>query len=456
MTKRFRPHLPFLLMAALLGVVWISGGASRADVIGQVITRGGAWAILIALILLGRRPSLSPVAPVAFFVLASAALVVLQLIPLPPSIWTALPGRELFEQAAIVTGQEQPWRPLSISPGATVNALSSLIVPVLALVLMAALGASDQRRIATLLLGLIFASTLLGMLQFSGARFDHPFVNDAPGAVSASFANRNHFALFAAIGCVLAPAGGFREGSRARWKGPVAVALLLLFLLIVLATGSRTGMLVGALGAALGLLNVRSGIARELRRLPRKASIAIVAASIALVVTIILLSVTLGRAVSLDRVLALEAGEDLRRQALPTVWAMTQHYFPFGSGIGTFDPVYRIHEPDALLNIAYFNHAHNDLLEIVLDAGLPGLLLLGGAIAWWLWKSLVAWRSASSAQLLPRVGSAILLLTLIASATDYPARTPMIMAVIIIAAIWLNGHRPHDVAMKSSRSSGME
>jgi hypothetical protein len=38
------------------------------------------------------------------------------------------------------------------------------------------------------------------------------------------------------------------------------------------------------------------------------------------------------------------------------------------------------------------------------------------------------------------LGSVMLLLVFGASIIDYPARTPMMMAVIVIAAIWLSGH----------------
>src|SRR5690606_2789019 len=90
---------------------------------------------------------------------------------------------------------------------------------------------------------------------------------------------------------------------------------------------------------------------------------------------------------------------------------------------------------------SYFNHAHNDLLEIVLDAGLPGLLLLGWAIIWWFWRTIAVWRRREVQHPLPRLGSGILLLTIVASITDYPARTPMNMAVVVIAAVWLSGGR---------------
>lgn len=451
-TVRFTQHLAFAVTAAFLVILWIAGGASRADVLGQVVTRFAAWAIAIAYILFAGRPQSRAVAPIAVFVFAATALAALQLIPLPPAIWTQLPGRDLLAQAALVSGQEQPWRPLSISPGATINALSSLIVPIVALLLVAKLSAKEQWRLVTFLLGLIVASSLVGLLQFSGARFDHPLINDVSGSVSGFFANRNHFALFVAMGCLMAPVWGFQEGHTARWRGPAAMSLLLLFALIILASGSRAGMLLGALAIGLGLLSVRRRIGSELRRLPKKAAIALVVASTALLVAAIVLSVTLDRAVSVDRALLLDAGEDARRQILPTVLAMTELYFPFGSGIGTFDPVFRIYEPTALLITSYYNHAHNDLLEVVLDAGLPGLLLLGAAIVWWGWKSIGAWRAKKGPQsLLPRLGSGILLLVLIASLTDYPARTPMIMAMIVIAAVWLNGSMQQDA--KRGRSA---
>ncbi len=435
----------------MLLILWIGGGASRADVMGQVFVRAGAWIVLIAFILFGRRPHLHTIAPVAFVVLTSAFLVALQLIPLPPTIWAALPGREMLEQAAVATGEGQPWRPLSLSPGATFNALSSLIVPVAALLPLAALSGADHWRLATLLLGLVIASALIGLLQFSGGHFDHLLINDAPRAVSAIFANRNHFALFAAIGSVLVPAWAFHDERQKRWKAPLALVLLLFLALIILATGSRSGMMVGALGVPLGILNMRRPIMTELRRLPKPVSWTLIAVIVAIPLATIVLSVALGRAVSVDRLVELDAGDDLRRQALPTVWAMIQFYFPFGTGAGAFDPAYRIHEPDALLSAAYFNHAHNDLLEVVLDAGLAGALLLLGAIGWWLWRSINVWRSDSSRDGLARAGSAILLLTLAASVTDYPVRTPMIMAVVVIAAVWLNNRPRHAEEAGSSR-----
>jgi len=237
----------------------------------------------------------------------------------------------------------------------------------------------------------------------------------------------------------LAPAWAFHEERRGGWRPLTAVGLIVLFAMIILASGSRTGLLLGALGIAIGLLNVRQQLASKLRRLPRKWSVALVVSSAGFVIAALVLSVMLDRAVSIDRASAMQAGEDLRLEVLPIIVEMTKVYFPVGSGLGAFDPVYRIHEPSALLGPAYVNHAHNDWLEISLDAGLPGLLLLGAAVLWWLWRSIKVWiRNGNREGTLPRMGSSILLLVFVASVTDYPARTPMIMAVVVLAGVWLS------------------
>jgi O-antigen ligase len=128
----------------------------------------------------------------------------------------------------------------------------------------------------------------------------------------------------------------------------------------------------------------------------------------------------------------------MRRRGLGTVLAMTAQYFPLGSGFGGFDPVFRLHEPDNLLKPTYFNHAHNDFLEVVLDGGLPAGIILAAAALWWARRSVVAWRSISIDRL-PAAGSMIIFLVGVASVFDYPARTPIIMALLAIAAVWLSG-----------------
>ena len=428
--------LAFLLLLALLAVLFVAGGAVRADALGQAVTRAATWLLLIAAILLGMRPSTAGIKPVVIFLGAAVLLVLLQLVPLPPAIWHALPGRAPFAEAAIVNGV---WRPWTIVPGATINAASSLIVPIATLLFLACLDERQRRWLPGLLLGLIGASTLVGLLQFSGARFDNPLINESVGQVSGTFANRNHFALFLAFGCLLAPVWAFGDRERAGLRGLIAIGLVLLFTLTILASGSRAGILVGATALAIGLALSWKSIGRELHRAPRWVFPALIAAIVGMIVIFILISVAADRAVSIDRALANDPGEDMRTRGLPTVLAMVSAYFPAGTGFGSFDPVFRIHEPLELLKRTYFNHAHNDFLELVLDGGLPALVLIAAALGWWGIATWRVWRGQDDHRgRMARLGSAMLLLVFIASVVDYPARTPMVMVMILIAAVWLS------------------
>ena len=448
-----RPSLYVVLLCLFLAVLSIAGGASRADTLGQLVVRVAAAAVLVVALLFGDRPVLAPVRPVVLLLAVALSLALLQLVPLPPDMWQALPGRAILAEAAVASSQPQPWRPWSIVPGATANAAASLIVPTATLILLAGLKRSERGWLPGLTLGLIVAATLIGLLQFSGAGFDNPFVNDEAGLVSGMFANYNHFALLLAFGCMLAPVWAFLHGRTPGWRGAVAIGLVALFTLTLLASGSRAGLVLGGLALVIGLALVRQPVTRTLVRYPRWVLPATVAAIVGMVAILVLVSVATDRAVSIDRAVAVDPWQDMRRRGLPTVLAMIGTYFPVGAGLGSFDPIFRMHEPFALLKPTYFNHAHNDLLEIVLDAGLPGVLLLGAALAWWSWASVRAWRAGPAMRdVLPRLGSAMLLLVLLASVIDYPTRTPIFMALVVLAAVWLadGGDEPFSSALPRS------
>lgn len=447
---RLRPRLSFFVLMAMLGVLWMAGGASRADALGQAVVRNAAWLALVMALLFDGPPAFSNARSVWLLLLAAIALPLLQLVPLPPEIWQALPGRDPLAQAASISSATQPWRPWTVVPGATINALFSLVVPVAVLVLTVRTKEGEWAWLPSVLLALITASMLVGLLQFSGATFNNPLINDTVGQISGSFANRNHFALFLAFGCLLAPVWAFLGGRSPGWRAPIALGLILLFALTILASGSRAGLLLGVLALGLGMLLVQRSIRRALSNAPRWVFPALVTAIVGSVTILVLLSVAADRAVSINRALEVDPGQDMRSRALSTVLAMVAKYFPTGAGLGGFNSLFQIHEPDPLLKPTYFNQAHNDFIGIMLDAGLLSLMSVV-ALVWWSWATFRAWRGPRQ-RMLPRLGSAMILLVLIASVFDYPARTPMIMAMLVIAATWLSSPPDEEIVFALPRS----
>ena len=128
-----------------------------------------------------------------------------------------------------------------------------------------------------------------------------------------------------------------------------------------------------------------------------------------------------------------DVGDDARIKYLPLVLDLARDNLPFGVGFGGFNPAFRHIEPDSILSPQFFNHAHSDLLEIIVEGGLPAFLLLIVAIIWIVRRSLAAYRADFSYGLAAGVG---LSLALLASLVDYPFRAPLFaMVCALLAAV---------------------
>jgi hypothetical protein len=114
-------------------------------------------------------------------------------------------------------------------------------------------------------------------------------------------------------------------------------------------------------------------------------------------------------------------------------------YMPLGSGLGTFVPVYAMFEKPEDVKDTYVNRAHNDLLELWLEAGVVGLALVGIFVIWLVRRSIEIWRSApapgdsESDWSLMRAATLVPALILIHSLVDFPLRTGAMMAVLAFA-----------------------
>lgn len=433
------PGAAFWILAILLVAAFAAGGSSRADAPLLFLLR--PFAILIAAWGLVTMPRerwseyRMPVLLLAAVILLTAA----HLIPLPPALWRALPGHAMVLALDAVPGMADVWRPLSLVPGATLNALASLSVPAATMLMAMQLAPADRIRILLVLLALILVSALLGVIQAAGVPISvyHSVTAEAGIEATGLFANRNHQAALLALALpAVAVAARVSEeiGIHRRLMRLLAVGGALFVLPLLIVTGSRAGLIVGVIAVFVTLFyglfrsewlaRMRSGKAMAIR----------LAVAIVALVTTVAVTVLAGRDVALSRLET--ATSDLRPRLWASIVPILPDYQPLGSGIGSYVEVYRAREPLELLRETYSNHAHNEYLEIFLTAGVPGMLLLliaTVALALCAWR---ARRGSDPSTLLARLGCAILLILACASLGDYPVRAPALAAVLALAAIW--------------------
>ncbi|WGM41126.1 O-antigen ligase family protein [Caulobacter sp. NIBR1757] len=421
----------FLLTALLIG------GATREEVIAPDIVG------LLALPLLGwaiwrlRDRPVERSERLAFAILAGCFLVgLIQLIPLPPGLWTALPGRGRIVDDLAAAGLTPGWAPISLRPQATVSALLCLI-PAAALFLASrTLDQPGRRRLVLLILGVGIASAVVGGLQVVGGP-DSPlrfYAVTNPEPAVGFFANRNHLA---SLFVCLVPFAALEalEAAARRPVGRVRIAIMLALVLLagagVLMTQSRAGALLlglGLLGAV--AMGWRAGLAKDRGRL--------VLAGGVLLLGLAAVSAPLVFGSVFDR---LGGGFDteIRIPAAQVASGAALTYAPFGSGLGSFVPIYMMHETSGSMQNTYVNHAHDDWLELLVETGLLGAAVMAAFLVWFGRTALRAWRQRSGPDASrgggtgARAASLVIGLLLAHSLVDYPLRTPAMMCVFALA-----------------------
>lgn len=433
-----KPGLAAGLLGALIVLATLAGGASSPGTLGQVVIRAGAMLLAAVAVGAGLKFDVAGYRGPVLLVSAAIVLAAVQLVPLPPGLWRALPGRAAFDLSAVLPELATAWRPAAIVPGAAWNALFSLTVPACALLLLLATPRAQLQHMVPLLVAMVGLSSVVAALQFAGGGLNNPLINERLGFASGLLANRNHQALFLAIGVAAAMQwGAVRPFIQIRAVAAGAVAAW--FVLMILATGSRAGLMLGLVALLGGSALVLSAARRAGARVPRRTALLFGVLAVVGLAGIVSVSLYAGRSESITRLNEAVIGEDMRVRALPVVLDMMRTYMPLGAGQGGFATLFKAAEPDTLLKPTYFNHAHNDFLEVPIEAGLPGILLLIAALLWFGKRSWRAWRLSPDGEAQrARLGSVILLLVLLASIADYPARTPLIMVVLVLAAGWLS------------------
>ena len=369
-----------------------------------------------------------PVRALAALSVVALLFALVQLLPLPPGVWTSLPGRSIVVEGRHLLDLAPGWSAISLAPYDTMATLLALLPPVALFMAIYRTGATDETWLAISLLVVTFAGVLLGLLQVSsGNPMESPwylyrFSNF--GFATGFFANSNHMAslllvtlpFLVALGAIAARS---TKDVRKRYSvlaltaGGVGIAVIGIAL-----NGSLAG-----LGLLLPVLIFSLLMVISLS--PKLKLLAVGAGAVAFVGFLALALSPVG-----ERLALAQASTSLstRQDMLSTSFEAIREFGPVGSGLGTFANVYPLFEDPDLIGLTYVNHAHNDYVELVVEMGIAGLVLIILFLAWWA-ISARKMLAAPNASLFARAGAIGSGAVLLHSAVDYPLRTAAIASV---------------------------
>lgn len=415
----------FQLRALLVLALLVGGGGSAYGVFNLLVQ-------LASLLILGANPKLvldffrQGPKLFRFLVAVTLALPLLQLVPLPPFLWSVLPGRDLLGQSLSLIGRSSDWFPISLAPSRTLTAFLSLLPVLAVLVLSSNLSHQGWVRVWQAIVFVGVVSAVLGGLQLITAN-EHFIIfreRTNSGMLYASFANHNATGLFfvLALTAVATLQIAFERPRSSLWWLGVAATI---FVIAVVLSQSRS---------SIGLLSINIAIISALilqrSKMIQAHKLATVFIGVMLCAGALLAVQKVGRfSRSFER---FESIEDVR----PAIWSDTllsvKRFWPVGSGISSFPEVFEVDETLENVWLFHAGRAHNDYLEIAQEAGIVGLLLI---VAWMFWCG-SAWRSAwnGGSGRKATIAVAGLLVISLQSMVDYPLRNQTILCV---AALFL-------------------
>jgi O-antigen ligase len=377
------------------------------------------------------------------FCLAAVLVPLVQLVPLPPVLWTLLPHRAPLIASFYGLGHGLPWLPISVSPNATWLSVAALLPTLAVFFGTISLGYREWRLLSLAVVAFGIVSSFLGLLQIaqgpaSRLRFFAPTnVTEAVGF----FANRNHFAallyvvlLFAAVWAIDIgfAVGPWRDRRTFEARSIVIVTASFLAIVVLLAAEAMARSRAGMMLSMVSLVGAYCLVLADRRRRTFSATPLNFLLAAALTAFILILQFALYRVLARFNADPLdEVRLQFARTTIEAAWA----YMPFGAGLGTFVPVYGMFEkPQDLFAHAYINHAHDDILELWLETGIFGIALMAAFAAWFVACAAKIWRHGSIGtnecdRTLARAATIAVALIVAHSFLDYPLRTAAMTAI---------------------------
>jgi O-antigen ligase len=430
-------QLILVVLAAVIALAWALRQSLRAN---------AAW-----------RPTWA-----LFLLVAAAALVSLQAVPLPQTMLERLAP----EQAKVLTfwSAAQPsspslgrWPFVSYTPADTTSGLVLFMAyGLLFFVTLQRLEEiQDIERLLRWCAASILCMALFGLVQYlvgNGKFFwfyDLPFSSTNRGA-KGSFTNRNHFAHFLALG--VGPlvwwlqhvsrrtrsharkmphptGGGAHRGELRTYLLGLALAIVLFTGLLSLSRGGMGALLLATAVAATACYWASAGAGRFLG-------------------TLLASALLIGAALSvfgldqvgqrLETLAGSERPNDNWSGGRLAIWTVTAkaipHYLALGAGVGSFREVYPIYADNTLDEGIVYTHAENSYLQVFLETGaIGGGLLLAGICMFGFW-CVAGWKGPLRVKMCAAAVAASLIACLAQALVDFVWYVPACMAMMAVLA----------------------
>lgn len=404
----------------------ILGGSAQgiwANMLLQLIGLGIiAWATIGGV----REPLAAPARQLLILAALAIALMAFQLIPMPATVWAALPGRHSIAGDYALLGLATPSFPISLTPFKSLDSLLGLIPPLAIICAMVRLKASRASWLAAALVAGTIAGVLIGALQVGSTGVElspwYFYAETNPGFAVGFFANANHMAILLVITLPFL-AGLLGAGRRANIQRLSALVALVVGAGLVVVVGIALNQSIA--GYALAAPALLGSALIVVPQGSRVRPILMIAAILSLLGAVTAISRTSADSGKLGRDAA--ASVESREVMLRTTASAIRDFMPLGSGLGSFRNVYDLYENPVAVSNTYVVHAHNDYAELALETGIGGIVLICLFLAWWAAAVWRVWRSAEAGPF-ARAASIATAAILAHSMVDFPLRTAAISA----------------------------
>jgi O-antigen ligase len=415
-----------LVAPAYLLACLILGGSAQGIWQNMVLQLAGLAIIAWAAATLRDEPLALPAKQLLLLGIAAIAVVALQMIPLPLSVWSQLGPRQNIAAGFRSLGLHIPFEPLSLNAAGGLDSLLSVVPPLAIVCAMLRLKAYRPLWLVVALILGTLAGIALGSLQVASSDSElsrwYLFAATNPGKAVGFFANVNHMAtlLVMTIPFLAATIAAAKGRSRQFHSATVAVAAGLAIVIVVglVLNGSLAGYVLTLpvlAASALIFLPQSSPVRKWILVL----AALLVVASVTAIETTPIGSGRLGEHASVS--------VESRAEILSTTSRAIGDFMPFGSGLGSFRRVYQLYEALDQVTSTFVIHAHNDYAEVALELGLAGIALILVFFAWWIAAVARVWRTAEAGPF-ARAATIASAAVLVHSLVDYPLRTSAIAA----------------------------